>query len=77
MKLEAKLDGDDKFVTFCNFALHNTLLFAFFPHYEITPMQYTENFFNNKNLEFHWKNSDNFNMFAPNVDCGYTLEPPC
>ena len=25
----------------------------------------------------HWKNFDNFLTFAQNIDCGYTLEPPC
>ena len=45
-------------------------------HYENLPMQYTENFFSCKNLKFHWKNFDIFNIFAQNIDCGYTLEPP-
>ena len=40
-------------------------------------MQYTENFFSIKILKFHWKNLVNFNMFAQNTDCGYTLELPC
>ena len=26
--------------------------------------------------KFHWKNFDIFNMFAQNINCGYTLEPP-
>ena len=25
---------------------------------------------------FHSKNLDNFLIFAQNIDCGYTLEPP-
>ena len=33
-------------------------------------------FFNIKNCTFHWKNFDIFDMFAQNIDCGYTLEPP-
>ena len=39
-------------------------------------MQQTENF-RDVNIEtFHQKNFDTFNMFAQNIDCGYTLEPP-
>ena len=26
--------------------------------------------------KFHWKNFDIFNIFAQNIDCGYTLEWP-
>ena len=33
-------------------------------------------FFGCKNEKFHWKNFDNFLIFAQNIDCGYTLEPP-
>ena len=29
-----------------------------------------------KNENFHWKNFDIFLIFAQNIDCGYTLEPP-
>ena len=29
-----------------------------------------------KNEKFHWKNFDVFLIFAQNIDCGYTLEPP-
>ena len=25
---------------------------------------------------FHWTNFDFFNIFARNIHCGYTLEPP-
>ena len=40
-------------------------------------MQYTEIFFLGcKNENFHWKNFDIFLIFAQNIDCGYTLEPP-
>ena len=39
-------------------------------------MQYTENFFSLKKWKFHWKNLDSFLIFAQNIDCGYTLEPP-
>ena len=33
-------------------------------------------FFTCKNLKFREKNFDIFLIFAPNIDCGYTLEPP-
>ena len=39
-------------------------------------MQYTEIFKNVKNENFHQKNLDIFLIFAQNIDCGYTLEPP-
>ena len=29
-----------------------------------------------KNDNFQWKNVDIFLIFAQNIDCGYTLEPP-
>ena len=30
-----------------------------------------------KNENFHQKKLDIFLIFAQNIDCGYTLEPPC
>ena len=45
-------------------------------HYENLPMQYTKNFFCSKIENFHQKNFDIFLIFAQNIDCGYTLEPP-
>ena len=45
-------------------------------HYENLPMQYTEIFEVAKNKNFHQKNFDIFLIFAQNIDCGYTLEPP-
>ena len=44
--------------------------------YENLPMQYTVNFFSCKKLKFHQKNIDIFLIFAQNIDCEYTLEPP-
>ena len=38
-------------------------------------MQYTAIFHGSKNENFKIKN-DNFLIFAQNIDCGYTLEPP-
>ena len=40
------------------------------------PMQYTQIFKVVKNGNFHQKNFDIFLIFAQNIDCGYTLEPP-
>ena len=37
--------------------------------------KYTENF-TTKKWKFSEKNSDIFNNFAQNIDCGYSLEPP-
>ena len=45
-------------------------------HYENTPMQYTAIFHGCKNDNFQMKKCDNFLIFAQNIDCGYTLEPP-
>ena len=39
-------------------------------------MQYTENFLALKIENFQLKNLDIFLIFAQNIDCGYTLEPP-
>ena len=47
-----------------------------FIHYENLPMQYTVIFKNVKNENFQWKTYDIFLIFAQNIDCGYTLEPP-
>ena len=40
------------------------------------PMQYTEILIVVKNETFQKKNVDIFFIFAQNIDCGYTLEPP-
>ena len=45
-------------------------------HYANTPMQYTAIFHGCKNVNFQMKNFSIFLIFAQNVDCGYTLEPP-
>ena len=39
-------------------------------------MQYTEIFSAVKIENFTRKNFDIFNIFAQNIDCGYSLEPP-
>ena len=46
------------------------------PHYENMPMQYTKIFIGVKNENFQQKKFDIFLIFAQNIDCGYTLEPP-
>ena len=45
-------------------------------HYENLPMQYTEILLALKIENFLLKNFDIFLIFAQNIDCGYTLEPP-
>ena len=47
-----------------------------FSHYENMPIQYKEIFKVVKNENFPLKNFDIFLIFAQNIDCGYTLEPP-
>ena len=49
-------------------------MFAF--HYENMPMQYTKNFSALKIENSQLKIFDIFLIFAQNIDCGYTLEPP-
>ena len=45
-------------------------------HYENTPMQHTAIFRARKSDNFHLKMFDSFLIFAQNIDCGNTLEPP-
>ena len=45
-------------------------------HYENMPMQYTAIFLGCKNGNFQMKKCYIFLIFAQNIDCGYTLEPP-
>ena len=45
-------------------------------HYENMPMQYKEMFKIVKNVNFPLKHFDIFLIFAQNIDCGYTVEPP-
>ena len=40
------------------------------------PMQYTEILKVVQNENFQWKFFDIFLIFAQNIDCGHTLEPP-
>ena len=46
------------------------------PHYANMPVQYTAIFYGRKNDNFQMKFFDIFLIFAQNIDCGYTLEPP-
>ena len=46
-------------------------------HYENFPLQYTEIFLALKIEKFQLKIFDIFLIFAQNIDCGYSLEPPC
>ena len=45
-------------------------------YYENLPMQYTEIISPVKIEKFQPKSLDIFLIFAQNIDCGYTLEPP-
>ena len=45
-------------------------------HYANTPMKYTTIFHGCENVNFQMKNYYIFLIFAQNIDCGYTLEPP-
>ena len=45
-------------------------------HYENMSVQYTAIFHGCKNDKFQMKICDFFLIFAQNIDCGYTLEPP-
>ena len=45
-------------------------------HYENLSMQYTEIFSSVKIKNFQWKIVDIFFIFAQNIYCRYTLEPP-
>ena len=45
-------------------------------HYENTPMQYTEIFYVVEKEIFRRNFLIFFLIFAQNIDCGYTLEPP-
>ena len=45
-------------------------------HYKNLPMQYTEIFLALNIENFQLTKFDIFLIFAQNIDCGYTLEPP-
>ena len=45
-------------------------------HYANMSVQYTAIFHGCKNDNFQMKIFDIFLIFAQNIDCGYTLEPP-
>ena len=45
-------------------------------HYENTPIQIHWEFYHKKNENFQIKKSDIFHVFAQNIDCGHSLEPP-
>ena len=52
------------------------MLFVVLSHYENTPMQHTAIFHGCKNDNFQLNLFYYFHIFAQNIDCGYTLEPP-
>ena len=45
-------------------------------HYANMSVQYSAIFHGCKNGNFQMKKCDTFLIFAQNIDCGYTLEPP-
>ena len=45
-------------------------------HYENTPIQTHCKFYHRKYENIKMKNCDIFLIFAQNIDCGYSLEPP-
>ena len=45
-------------------------------HYENTPIQLYWKFYHKKTRNISDKNSDIFRIYAQNIDCGYSLEPP-
>ena len=45
-------------------------------HYAIMSLQYTAIIHGFKNINFQMKILNIFLIFAQNIDCGYTLEPP-
>ena len=45
-------------------------------HYANISVQYTAIFHGYKIVNFQMKNYNIFLIFAQNIDCGYTLEPP-
>ena len=45
-------------------------------HYANMSVQYTAIFHGCKYGNFQMKKCDDFLIFAQNIDCGYTLEPP-
>ena len=45
-------------------------------HYPKMSVQYTAIFHGYKNDHFQMKNCNIFLIFAQNIDCGYSLEPP-
>ena len=47
-----------------------------YTHNENLPVQYTEIFLALKVKKYQLKKFDIFLIFAQNIDCGYTLEPP-
>ena len=49
---------------------------AYCIHYENFPMQYTEIFSRRQKMKISLEFFYLFNIFAQNIHCGYTLEPP-
>ena len=54
----------------------NSWFLYFSAHYENMPLQYFTIFHSCKNEKKIDNKTDNFLIFAQNIDCGYTLGPP-
>ena len=67
-------------ITTCAFEMTKSLsihsISGMTKHYANTPMQYTAIFHGCKNVNFQMKEYNIFLIFAQNIDCGYTLDPP-
>ena len=49
---------------------------GFLEHYANKPIQIYWKFYHQKKRKFSHKKSDIFHIYAQNIDCGYSLEPP-
>ena len=63
-------------MNFLNFLFQHVFVCMFYITKTRPWMQYKEIFKVVKNEHFQLKNFDIFLIFAENIDCGYTLEPP-
>ena len=71
---EIRQDSKNRFQSLGRGSKMKHLSFKF--HYANMSVQYTAIFHGCKNDNFQMKIFDIFLIFAQNIDCGYTLEPP-
>ena len=60
--------------TDCGVGVSNVSWICTFYITKTCPCNIQRIFFSIKNLKFHWKNFDNFNIFCSDIDCGFKLE---